>query len=150
MANVKSIFEATGLNKIWLNQATTRSRNVILKDQHMQSWHDDISTSDKCLNYRLFIECHCYEQYLDILSGYSCIQEFIYFRLFNTHLPIEKGRWLGIPRNERVCRLCNSNQLGDEFHYLFSCQFFFKILEENILVMLIVLYKLKRVRYLFI
>ena len=42
----------------------------------------------------------------------------------NTHLPIEKGRWLGIPRHERVCRLCNAIQLGDEFHYLFSCPFF--------------------------
>jgi len=63
-------------------------------------------------------------QYLDILSGYSCIQDFIFFRLYNTHLPIEKGRWLSIPRNERVCRLSNANQLGDEFHYLFLCPFF--------------------------
>jgi len=89
----------------------------------MQSWHIDVSISDKCLNYRLFKESHDYEQYLDILSGYSGIQDFIYFRLYNTHLPIEKGRWLGIPRNEHVYRLCNANQLGDEFHYLFS--FFF-------------------------
>ena len=87
----------------------------------MQSWHDDISTSDKCLNYRLFKESHCNEQYLGVLSGYSSIQEFIYFRLCNNHLPIEKGRWLGIPRNKLVC---NSNQLGDEFHYLCSCPFF--------------------------
>ena len=90
----------------------------------MQSWHNDVLTSGQCLNYRLFNESHGYEQYLDILSGYSCIQDFIYFRLCITHLPIEKGRQLGIPRHERVCRLCNSNQLGDEFHYLFSCPFF--------------------------
>ena len=49
----------------------------------MQSWHNDVSTSDKCLNYRLYKEYHGYGQYLDILSGYSCIQEFIYFRLCN-------------------------------------------------------------------
>ena len=49
-----SIFEATGLNNIWLNQATTQSRNVfvnkieaILEDQYMQYWHNDVSTSDK-------------------------------------------------------------------------------------------------------
>ena len=81
-------------------------------------------TSDKCLNYRLFKESHGYEQYLDILSGYSCIQDFIHFRLCKNHLPVEKGRWLGIPRNERVYRLCNAIQLGDAFHYLFSCPFF--------------------------
>ena len=74
--------------------------------------------------YTLFKEYHGYEQYSDILSGYSCIQEFIYFRLCNNHLPIEKGRWLDIPINERVCRLCNANQLANTFHYLFSCPFF--------------------------
>ena len=42
--------------------------------QNMQSWHNDVLTSDKCLNYRLFKQSHGYEQYLDILSGYSCIQ----------------------------------------------------------------------------
>ena len=90
----------------------------------MLSRNNDVLTSDKYLNYRLYKEYHGYEQYLDTLSGYSCIQYFIYFRLCNNHLPIEMGRWLGIPRNERVCRLCNDNQLGGEFHYLFSCPFF--------------------------
>ena len=30
LANVKSMFETTGLNNIWLNQATTQSRNVFV------------------------------------------------------------------------------------------------------------------------
>ena len=30
LANVKSIFETSGLNTIWLNQATTQSRYVLL------------------------------------------------------------------------------------------------------------------------
>jgi len=65
------MFETTGLNNVWLNQATTQSRNVfvnkieILKYQYMQSWHNDVSISDKCLNYRLYKESHGYEQYLD-------------------------------------------------------------------------------------
>ena len=57
LANVKSIFEATGLNSICLKQASTQSRNVfvnkteaIIKKQYMQYWHNDISTYDKCLN----------------------------------------------------------------------------------------------------
>ena len=39
-------------------------------------------------------------------------------------LPIEKGRFLNIERNECICLLCNKNELGDEFHYLFNCEFF--------------------------
>jgi len=66
-----SLFFLTGLNNIWLNQATTQSRNVvvgkievILKDKYMQYWYNDVLTSDKCLNYRLYKDSHGYEQYL--------------------------------------------------------------------------------------
>ena len=43
-------------------------------------------------------------------------------------MPIVIGRHKNIPRNERFCNLCNKNQIGDEFHYLFQCGFF---LEER-------------------
>ena len=36
-------------------------------------------------------------------------------------LPIEIGRWNNIWGEERKCNLCNTNDLGDEFHYMFSC-----------------------------
>ena len=39
-------------------------------------------------------------------------------------MPIEKGRWLGIDRNERKCQLCTLNEVGDEFHYLLNCPHF--------------------------
>ena len=46
------------------------------------------------------------------------MQRLISFRLFET------GRWSGIDRNLRKCNLCNSNLIGDEFHYLLECHFF--------------------------
>ena len=39
------------------------------------------------------------------------------FRTVNHKLPIETGRYTRIPRNERVCKMCNSGQLGDEYHF---------------------------------
>ena len=44
---------------------------------------------------------------------------FTQFRLGNTKLPAETGRWVNIDRNERYCTLCNRNEIGDEFHLLF-------------------------------
>ena len=41
------------------------------------------------------------------------------FRCRNHYLPIESGCRTDIPRNLRVCELCND--LGDEFHFLFIC-----------------------------
>ena len=49
---------------------------------------------------------------------------FCRFRLNNHKLPIEYGRWNNIPRELRICNLCNTADLGDEFHYLLKCDYF--------------------------
>ena len=33
----------------------------------------------------------------------------------------QKDALLNIERNERICLLCNKNELGDEFKYMFNC-----------------------------
>ena len=43
------------------------------------------------------------------------------FRVCNIKLPIEVGRFTNLPRHERTCHICNKDQLGDEFHFLFEC-----------------------------
>ena len=43
------------------------------------------------------------------------------FRTTNHKLPIEKGRWSNIPRENRYCELCQKNQIGDEYHYIYEC-----------------------------
>ena len=35
----------------------------------------------------------------------------------NNRLPIQQRRSLGIPRDERICTVCDSGEVGDEFHY---------------------------------
>ena len=36
-------------------------------------------------------------------------------------LEIETGRYTGIPKDERHCKVCNGNVVEDEYHFLFSC-----------------------------
>ena len=45
------------------------------------------------------------------------------FRYINHKLPIKKGRFIGIARDDRICNLCNSAELGTEYHYIFECSF---------------------------
>lgn len=40
------------------------------------------------------------------------------FRTTNHPLPIETGKWYGIPVNDRNCTLCNIGKLSDEFHVI--------------------------------
>jgi hypothetical protein len=37
-------------------------------------------------------------------------------------LMIERGRHLNIPRTDRYCLLCKSNQIEDEKHFLLHCK----------------------------
>ena len=43
------------------------------------------------------------------------------FRISNHRLPIQIDRWRNINRENRVRNLCQSRELGDEYHYLFEC-----------------------------
>ena len=119
-----------GLSDMWLSHDTFYSqaafKNKIksrLNDQYKQEWKSKIDESEKCLNYRLYKKELKFESYLNILSlplaKYICK-----FRCLSHKLPIERGRFLNIDRNERICQLCNKDELGDEFHYLFCCDFF--------------------------
>ena len=45
------------------------------------------------------------------------------FRTRNHRLPVETGRWRGIPFKERVCQFCSEDE-GDEFHTIMVCQKF--------------------------
>ena len=49
-------------------------------------------------------------------------KQLVAFRTRNHRLPIEVGRWRGVPANERICPYCK--ELGDEFHYILICQKF--------------------------
>ena len=42
----------------------------------------------------------------------------------NKDILPECGRWCNIQREDRICTLCSKNEIGDEFHYLFSCDHF--------------------------
>ena len=46
------------------------------------------------------------------------------YRMCNNCLPIETGRWSGLDRSQRKCNLCNIDDIGDEFHYIFRCPYF--------------------------
>ena len=46
------------------------------------------------------------------------------FRTSNNYLTIEIARWNNILVEDRICPLCNKNDIGGEFHYLFICEVF--------------------------
>ena len=119
-----SVLILGGMSNIWLNQMldkwVIKSIELKLKDQFLQNCLSEINTTPKCLCYRIFKTDIKLESYFSKLSIYN---QFLLckFRCGSHRLPIETGRWNNISRNDRLCHLCESSDVGDEYHYVMSC-----------------------------
>lgn len=126
--NVKTIIEHNGFSNIWISQNAfnitwfSKSMKQKLKDQSIQTWSSLVECSSSGTNYRIFKDSFGTSLYLKKLPEYFA-RIILAFRTRNHKLPIETGRWRGIPRKERICKLCNKD-IGDEFHYIMSCKVF--------------------------
>jgi hypothetical protein len=126
----KNILDNVGLGNVWLDQGQSVSKEwlklklkQVLLDQYIQKWESDVHESSKCLNYRIFKTSFGHESYLiDMTTNLRIL--FTKFRCRNSKLPIESGIFVGTPREDRLCNLCNRDEIGDEFHYIFSCDVF--------------------------
>ena len=98
------------VNDVWLKEIVKNS----LQDQFKQTWLENIQNNSKTLSRKLF---------KDKLENIWISSKICHFRTVNHKLSIEYGRWNNIQRENRVCNLCNLQDLGDEFHYLLKWSF---------------------------
>jgi hypothetical protein len=61
------------------------------------------------------------EKFLDAITNVNLRRTITKIRLSDHHLDIETGRRLNIAKHPRFCSLCNTGEIGDEFHVLMKC-----------------------------
>ena len=93
-----------------------------LEDQFYQNWNSLVDNSNRSIFYRRVKREFGYNELLDDID-LNLTFWFFKFILSNHRLPIEKGRWDKTPLADRLCTLCYK-EVGDEFHFLFNCQYF--------------------------
>ena len=81
------------------------------------SWHN--SCSNKLRTYRLFKDQFVFEPYLN-WGTYNQRNILTKFRISSHKLEIEKGRYMNIPAEQRICRLCKLD-VENEIHFLLEC-----------------------------
>ena len=123
--NVKKLLNSLGfsgfgkdqyfLNAKWLSKAA----NHRLKDMFIQEWLTHIDISSQTNTYRILKQTFQHSAYISSLP-YKLCKVMIKFRTRNHRLPVETGRWQGVPFNGRKCHGCPAER-GDEYHYLFIC-----------------------------
>ena len=123
--NVKTILNSIGFSCFWIGKSCLNAKwlktaaNQRLKDIFIQQWLTHIDISSHTNTYRIFKQNFQQSNYISKLPDRLCKIMFK-FRTRNHRLPVETGRWQGIPFDRRTCQECQSD-LGDEFHYLFIC-----------------------------
>jgi hypothetical protein len=75
----------------------------------------------KLCNYSKFKTNFGLEKYLCILKSFEQRRNFTRFRISSHRLQIERGRYQGALRQDRLCLRCTSGEIDDEKHVLISC-----------------------------
>ena len=124
---VKKCLDDLGLSFVFDNPVYSSSqfKNIVkqrLKDQYVQFWNNSVNLNGICCNYRIFKTEFRFEEYLLKLPK-NLMNSLLKLRLCNNKFPVNFNRYLGVPRGERLCTLCDMNELGDDFHYLFKCKY---------------------------
>ena len=113
----------------WQSQQNFHRKSIsflvkkILIDQYMQDWHSKSSQSSRALTYFSFKQDYVLERYF-ILLPRQLYRQIFKIRTSNHKLPVETSRWEDIEISERKCPLCNTNDIGDEYHCLLCCPYF--------------------------
>ena len=68
------------------------------------------------------------EQYLYANVDKKSLSNFIKICVSNCNLNIEKGHYLKLPVEQRICQLCHMD-VEDEFHFLMNCD---KLIHEHV------------------
>ena len=63
----------------------------------------------------------CFPCFHDLSRRNPSRKALVKLRISSHKLRIETGRYDKIPREERLCNLCNSNKIEDETHFLLDC-----------------------------
>ena len=127
---VRNTLSNLGFFNVWIAQGVGDVNiflSVIkqrLSDTFVQNWHERLNESSRASFYRHICNFR-FQPYLDTLTLKQYRVAMSKLRVSSHRLLIESGRWnkpQPIPRNERLCQICN--KLEDEHHFLLECSLF--------------------------
>ena len=84
-------------------------------------WEQKVQTKPKLRTYVNFKKSPVVEEYVKNVLSRSDRSLIAKFRCGILQLHIETGRFNNTKLEERLCQICNSNTIEDEFHFLCVC-----------------------------
>ena len=95
-----------------------------------QHWKAQKSMSSKLAFYHSIKSEFNREPYLNLVKGFSRRYSTTKLRISAHDFQVEKGRYINLPRDQRICHWCKSNMghnvIEDEPHVLYECELYSK------------------------
>ena len=117
MSNI--FHDITNDHKTWLKKNT----RLNLEGIYARKWSETVFNNSACINYRAMSLVKKTQNYLLKLPkryAYALCK----LKCVNHNMPNVTGRYTNTPYEDRLCTLCQTQDIGDEFHYLFICEKF--------------------------
>lgn len=136
LTTVKNIISSSGQYYFWNQQNELRNANNSflrkqllyisenLKDQFLHQAVTKLDDSSKLVFFKdtkIHKNKYSISGYLSKIMNQKTRSLFTKLRLGVLPLEVEIGRRRGLPREERLCKLCNHNAVEDEIHFIFEC-----------------------------
>ena len=123
-----SLFNNLGMSNIYTSKQF-QTIKILLEnikrrqfDQYLQTWNNNIEASFAGKTWFLKQVLNL-EQYFIKLPE-KIMTNFLKFRTCNHFLPIDSGCWNNAPIENRLCTQCQENNIWNEYHYFFKCNYF--------------------------
>ncbi len=125
-AGFKSILTDIDLEDPWSNNSEIpmdRLKSQVV-DRQTRDWRHHCATKDKLRTYRMFK--HDMKVAAHLNSNLPKFERSLISQLRLGVLPlrIETGRFTRLEVHERLCEVCDKNQVEDEAHFLFHCDMY--------------------------
>ena len=122
VSEIRQLLYKNGFVFVWESQGVENEKQFVslliqrLKDQYLQNWHERVSLSAKLVSYIGFTTMYNLELYLHQITNRKYRRVISKFRISAHDLKIERGRYSGVDRNDRICKWCRRT-----FHFVLIC-----------------------------
>ena len=135
VATVKFLLHYLAIDDHFVNPQLTPSTNTFtfmckkkLHAKFIEEWSNDLAggnlkvgESSKLRFYKLFKTSFGREPYLDHIKDYKLRKKVTKFRCSDHILEVEVGRHKNLKVEERICKICNLDDIESEAHFLQQC-----------------------------
>ncbi|XP_069141192.1 uncharacterized protein [Argopecten irradians] len=125
--DVKSDLGRCGFNNIWIAQNVDNEKHFLelysqrLHDIFIQELRCAFDVSPKCEIYKHLVDNFEIQFYLKKPLNSKTKQILSKYRMQAHSLQIEAGRYNAVPRGDRLCTVCDKNDVEDEMHFVLLC-----------------------------